>query len=269
MSLISDALKKARQEAARQDSLRPALSYAVGTADPPERRNSLMPLLAGLGAGCVLAAVVFGSLYLGGWGPFARPAKQTVQVAEIPSPAATPAPVPVTAAPAPPVIEEKSKPALPAPTPAPPAARAPEIEPKPAPVKPAPPAAEKPAVRAEPSPAPAAPAEEARLASPPVSTPAPAPVPTVVAPIPAPAPPPAADSGGLADGKTYVGEVPIPGGGVVKLNGIAYSPDHPIAVLDGRVVAPGEMVQGFTVLEIQADHVTLQGHGAKVSVSLK
>jgi len=56
---------------------------------------------------------------------------------------------------------------------------------------------------------------------------------------------------------------------VVKLNGIAYSPDHPIAVLDGRVVAPGEVVQGFTVLEIQADHVTLQGHGAKVSVSLK
>jgi hypothetical protein len=95
-------------------------------------------------------------------------------------------------------------------------------------------------------------------------------VPTVAAPIRAPAPPaPAASNGGPEDGKAYVNEVPIPGGGVVKLNGIAFSPDHPIAVLDGRVVAPGEVVQGFTVLEIQADHVTLQGHGAKVSVSLK
>jgi hypothetical protein len=103
--------------------------------------------------------------------------------------------------------------------------------------------------------------EEARLAPPPVPTPTPAPVPTI--------PAPAAISGGLEDGKTYVNEVPIPGGGVVKLNGIAFSPDHPIAVFDGRVVAPGEVVQGFTVLEIQADHVTLQGHGAKVSVSLK
>jgi hypothetical protein len=262
MSLISDALKKARQEAARQDSLRPSLPYAVGTADPPERRNLAMPLLAGLGAGCVLAAVVFGIIYLGGWGPFARSSKQAVQVAETPSPAAT-------AAPALPVIEEKSKPVPPepAPTPEPPAAKAPEIQLRPAPVKPAPPVVETPAVRPEPRPAPPVPAEESRLAPPPV--PIPAPVPTVAAPIGAPAPPAAVDSGGLTEGKSYVGEVPVPGGGVVKLNGIAYSPEHPIAVLDGRVVAPGETVQGFTVVEILADHVTLQGHGAKVSVSLK
>ena len=271
MSLISDALKKARQEAARQDALRPSLPYAVGTVDPPERRNLAMLLLAGLGAGCILAAVVFGSLYLGGWGPFARSPKPTVQVAETPSPAAIPVPAPVTAAPALPVIEEKSKTVSPepAPTPVPPAAKAAEIQPKPAPVKPAPPVAETPAARPEPRPAPPVSAEEARLAPPSISTPVSAPVPTVAAPITAPAPTPAADSGGLTEGKAYVGEVPIPGGGVVKLNGIAYSPEHPIAVLDGRVVAPGEVVQGFTVVEIQADHVTLQGHGAKISVSLK
>jgi hypothetical protein len=274
MSLISDALKKARQEAARQDSLRQSLPYAVGTtADLPERRNLAMPLLAGLGAGCVLAVVLFGVIYLAGWGPFARTAKQTVQVAGAPSPAATPAPAPVAAVPAPPVIEERSKavPPVPTPTPTPPA-RKPEVQPRPAPVQIAPPAIEAPAPsppRSEPSPAPPITAEEARLAPPPDPTPSPAPVPTVAAPIRAPAPPPAADSGGLADGKAYVGEVPIPGGGAVKLNGIAYSPEHPIAVLDGRVVAPGEVVQGFTVVEIQADHVTLQGHGAKVSVSLK
>ncbi|MFY9826074.1 MAG: hypothetical protein WAM82_32205 [Thermoanaerobaculia bacterium] len=55
----------------------------------------------------------------------------------------------------------------------------------------------------------------------------------------------------------------------MKLNCIAFSADHPIAVLGGRVVAPGEVVQGFTVVEILADHVTLQGYGAKVSVSVK
>jgi hypothetical protein len=266
MSLISDALKKARQEAARQDSLRQTLPYAVGTADPPAQRNLYMPLLAGLGAGCVLAVVVFGILYLGGWGPFSRTRKDAVQIAETPSPATTPGTAfPAEPAPAPPVIEERSQPApsIPAPTPV---APAPEQEPRPKPVQTVPPVAETPLPRSQPAPVPE---QEARLAPPPVPTPAPSPVPTVATPIRAPAPPPAASNGGPEDGKAYVNEVPVPGGGVVKLNGIAYSPDHPIAVLDGRVVAPGEVVQGFTVLEIQADHVTLQGHGAKVSVSLK
>lgn len=266
MSLISDALKKARQEAARQDSLRQTLPYAVGSADPPERRNLYMPLLAGLGAGCVLAAVVFGIVYLGGWGPFSRTRRGTVQVAETQTPATVPAPAPsAEPAPAPPVIEERSQPAPPIPAPSlvPPA---PVQEPRPKSTPAAPPLAETPVARTQPAPVPE---DEARLAPPPVPTPVPSPVPTVAAPIRAPAPPPAASNGGPEDGKSYVNEVPIPGGGVVKLNGIAYSPDHPIAVLDGRVVAPGEVVQGFTVLEIQADHVTLQGHGAKVSVSLK
>ena len=268
MSLISDALKKARQEAARQDSLRQTLPYAVGSADSPAPRNQYMPLLAGLGAGCVLAVVVFGILYLGGWGPFSRSRRETVQIAETPSPTTTPrAAIPVESAPVPAVIEEKSV-EPPTPTPAPrlvPPLPIQEPLPKPAPA--ASPIAETPAPRTQPAPVPV---DEARLAPPPVPTPAPSPVPTVAAPIRAPAPPaPAASNGGPEDGKAYVNEVPLPGGGAVKLNGIAFSPDHPIAVLDGRVVAPGEVVQGFTVLEIQADHVTLHGHGAKVSVSLK
>ncbi|MFY9822753.1 MAG: hypothetical protein WAM82_15330, partial [Thermoanaerobaculia bacterium] len=120
MSLISDALKKARQEAARQDSLRQSLPYAVGAADPPARRDQYMPLLAGLGAGCVLAALVFGIVYLGGWGPFARPRKDVVQAAETPAPVATPRMASAAEpAPAPPVIEERSEPARPTPAPAP------------------------------------------------------------------------------------------------------------------------------------------------------
>lgn len=93
----------------------------------------------------------------------------------------------------------------------------------------------------------------------------PIPIPSVPTPVPAPA----SNAGALEDGKSYVSEVPVPGGGVVRLNGIAYSPEHPIAVLDGRVVGPGETVQGFTVVEIQAGHVKLQGHGATVFVTTK
>jgi len=63
--------------------------------------------------------------------------------------------------------------------------------------------------------------------------------------------------------------VPVPGGGSLKLNGIAYSQEHPIAVLGGRVMGPGEIVQGFTVLEILSDRVKLQGHGATVFLSTK
>jgi hypothetical protein len=71
------------------------------------------------------------------------------------------------------------------------------------------------------------------------------------------------------EGKVYAGEVPVPGGGTLKLNGIAYSPDRPIAVLDGRAMAPGETVQGFTLVEVQSDRVKLQGHGATVYLSTK
>jgi type II secretory pathway component PulC len=55
----------------------------------------------------------------------------------------------------------------------------------------------------------------------------------------------------------------------VKLNGIAFSPEQPIVVLDGRVMGPGEVIQGFTVVEIQSDRVKLQGHGATVFVTTK
>src|SRR5262249_20504904 len=77
MSLISDALKKARQEAARQDSLRPGLPYAVGAVETRPARTPWISLLAGLGAGCLLAAAVFAVAFFGGWGPFRKPVAQT------------------------------------------------------------------------------------------------------------------------------------------------------------------------------------------------
>jgi hypothetical protein len=268
MSLISDALKKARQEAARQDSLRQGVPYAVGSVDAPARRNPLLPLLAGLGAGCLAAGILFAVAYVAGWGPFSKPAQpaQEVRVAEAAAPPAAPQPSAIPTAeplaPPPAVVRETAPPPFQAPPQeSPPVAPAPEVPPqiemRPS-VSAEPPVAH-PEPQATPSPAPA-PVEE--------ESPAP-PAPVPAAPAPQAPAAPSESSGGLVDGKVYTGEVPVPGGGSVKLNGIAFSQDRPIAVLDGRVMGTGESIQGFTVVSIESGRVTLQGHGTTVFLAPK
>lgn len=267
MSLISEALKRARQEAARQDALRPGVPYAVGAVDPPAPRNPLLPILAGLGAGCLLAGLLFAVAWAAGWGPFAKPDVVTApQVAQ----AAPTAPPPAVE------VHEEAPAVPPAPSVTPvqpqvtvPVEPPPKAEPRPTP-PPAPQAAapEAPVVRIEPSvPPPAPPA-----ATTPAEEPRPEPAASTAPANPASAPTPAPSSeetGDLVDGKVYAGEVPVPGGGSVKLNGIAFSPDNPVAVLDGRVMAPGEVIQGFTLVAIESGRVKLQGHGATVYLSPK
>ncbi|MFL6236312.1 MAG: hypothetical protein ACJ76N_24485, partial [Thermoanaerobaculia bacterium] len=202
-----------------------------------------------------LAAVIFALAFFSGWGPFHKPVAgpQVAAVPEAPAPAA-PAPRPVTAPPPQPVAGVEAP--VPKPAPEPPKREPEAVRPAPQP--------QTPPVVIAPHPAP-----EAAPASPPAVT-APAPQPVVETPAPAPAPPPpSAPEGGLVEGSTYNGELPVPGGGSVKLNGIVYSPDHPIAVLDGRVMGPGENVQGFTVVAIESGRVKLQGHGATVYLSPK
>ena len=264
MSLISDALKRARQEAARQDSLRQGVPYAVGVADPPVRRTPWISLLAGLGAGCILAAAVFALAFFAGWGPSRKPTVET-RTAEVPAVAVPPSPVaaPVaeiteSVAPSPLPIVPPQETAAPAPPPKP-APETPRVieERRPTPqVETTPPVVRRPSLPETVPPAPAPTAE--------VERPAPAPVPA--APIPAA---PAENSGSLVEGQAYTGEVPVPGGGSLKLNGIVFSQDHPIAVLDGRVMGPGESVQGFTVVAIESGRVKLQGHGTTVYLSPK
>jgi len=273
MSLISDALKKARQEAARQDALRQGVPYAMGAADAPVRRAPWLSLLAGLGAGCLLAGVVFAFAYIAGWGPFrkggveTRIAQAPAVVAPQPSGAPPPASAPVAPLSVPDVAPQAAQP-LAAVTPAPATAPKPEPprrDPEPAPVQ------EPPARRPAPAPEPAAPAPAAPIPTSEAEPLVPAPAPVTPTPAPQPSSPAPVPSGGggLEEGKTYPGEVPVPGGGTLRLNGIAYSQDHPIAVLGGRVIGPGESIQGFTVLEILSDRVKLQGHGATVFLSTK
>ncbi len=251
MSLIGEALKKARQDVARQDALRQRTPYAVGAADSSDRRTSFLPLLAGLGAGCLIAVLLVAVAWAAGWGPFAKPA-QVVQTVPLSSPLSPVSRAVKPAAP-PPTAPEAAPPAVEiaeSETPTPPVR---EISPQPSielrPAQPAPQVA---------APAAPAPVEEERL---PPAAPPPAPV--------RPSPAPAAGAGNLVDGHVYAGEVPVPGGGTLKLNGIAYSQERPVVVLDGRVMGTGEVVQGFTVVAIEAGRVKLEGYGATVFVSPK
>ncbi len=265
MSLIDEALKRARQEAARQDEAARELRYRQVPVIPglrqPARRSWLLPaiisacLAVGIGIGLFLAsrggddqrAAVPPPLT----GPVAAPAPQeqpaeSPQVAEVPPP-----PLPV------PVIEEE-EPSLdaeePAPAPAePPARPVREEEPVIADLRQREITLTPPAPRPQPAPEPVGESEP----------PAPAP-PVVSAPAPEPVPAPAV----AGQERIYQQEMPLPGGGTLRLNGIAFS-EQPVALFGDKVVAPGESVAGFKVLSIEARRVRLEAQGGVVVVELE
>jgi len=74
---------------------------------------------------------------------------------------------------------------------------------------------------------------------------------------------------GLADGKTYVGEVNVPDGGKIELGGIVYSESNPVALINDKVLPPGAVVEEFTVVSIKPDRVELNGRGVTIFVTLK
>ena len=69
------------------------------------------------------------------------------------------------------------------------------------------------------------------------------------------------------DGKIFLRKVRIPGGGRLELSGVA-SGLHPVAVISGKVLSPGEQVEGFTVVSIRAGSVELTGAGVTFSIRL-
>jgi len=227
LSLIDEALRRARQQAANQDAAKRDEAYRHVPVLPPmaSRRSSssgLRPALIGAAVAlCVVAGVALG-VYLGrGSSPEPEP-----RVAEAPStpPVPTPEPQrPVT------VVEQTPEPE---PTPVP--------KPEPTPVP----------VVVAPTPAP----------PPPEPEPSPEPLPT---PTPEPAPTPTPEV------RTYVREIPLPAGGSLRLNGIAFSAAQPVALINDRVLAKGESYDGFMVTDIQPNLVELRNNGTIVRVTLK
>lgn len=266
MSLIDEALKRARQEAARQDEAARELRYRQVPVIPglrqPARRSWLLPAII---AACLVVGIGIGLFLSGRRGEDQRaavPPSPTAPAAPAPArvepPVAGPpetAAVPAAEAPPAPVVEEET---------APPAVEDRPAPPKPAelPVRPAQEQGEGPLIadmrQREIALNPAPPPQNAPEAAPaPPTVPASAPA----APEPAPAP---AVAGQV---RTYQQEMPLPGGGSLRLNGIAYS-EQPVALFGDKVVSPGESVAGFKVVAIEPRRVRLEGQGGVVVVEM-
>jgi hypothetical protein len=247
LSLIDEALKRAREQAARQDAAKRDAQYRqVPAWAPPSRRSVSPAVIGGVIAFCAAAGLGVG-LYLGRPHKPAEPeAAMAAMTAASPTPADSPA---EPAGPLPARVEE---------SPAAPAEATPQLpdetrteartETRTTPE----PAAETPAAPE----APAAPATPAPVTVP-VDT-SPTPEPTATPPEPAPAP----------EVRNYVREMPLPDGGSLRLDGVAFSSSQPVAVINGRVVGKGEAIEGFTVTLIESKHVVLSRAGLTVHLTL-
>jgi hypothetical protein len=74
---------------------------------------------------------------------------------------------------------------------------------------------------------------------------------------------------GLSDGRTYAGEVTLPDGPKIALEGIVFSETSPVALINGKVLPPGGVVEEFTIVSIKSDRVELNGRGVTIFVTLK
>ena len=74
---------------------------------------------------------------------------------------------------------------------------------------------------------------------------------------------------GLADGKTYAGKVTLPDGPKIELEGIVFSETNPVALINGKVLPPGGVVEEFTIVSIKSDRVELNGRGVTIFLTLK
>ena len=238
MSLINDALKRARVSALEQEAARDGVDYRAVPAHSRRDSRSLSHI-----AGWIVAAVaITGVLYLAlrpapeASTQEAGPALGTAEVGEPvgPEPETVAEPEAVATAESP--SAQRSTPAAPEESGSEPQ---PELE----------------VVPVSEDVAPAVDLPEATQAA-------------------SPAPPPeapAARSGaakGLVDGRVYLRRAEAADGSVVELGGIAFSEDRPIAVVNGNVVSVGDMIEGFIVLRIEPERIWLEHGTTRIYLTL-
>ncbi len=243
MSLINEALKRARVEAARRDAAAKGVPpAALPIYRPPRRRPWLAPV-AGFAAGLAAVGMAAGAFWLGRR-PISAEGTQAV-LAEAPADApaarvdaaATPPPasdVPLESQPAP------RSPARPAPAETAPVAGRP---PRPAAVAPAVPEAPPPAHRPPPPPP--------AMASPAI-----------------PAPSRSSSFGGDAGGRTFLRQA-APAGTSVKVDFIVWSESRPFAQINGQLISSGQSVDGYTLLQVERERVELEGGGERFWIRVK
>lgn len=265
MSLIDEALKRARMEAAQRAAESEGLPYPAipRHLGPPRKRPVWLAVIA-------LLLAVAGGVALGRWlaaGP--PPGPPSAEVARPAAPAQQ-----AGAAPATPVAsEEPGRPAAAAATAtptAPPSSAAPPetarresavaVQETPPQRSPAPPAAAAVPTR----PAPSAAAEPGRD-----ETTAPVTDPDSGLVLVLPDAPPAGAGGDEAVAERFLQEVTLPDGSAIELGGIAWSENGPFALINGRVVGPGTAVGRYTVETIGPEHVLLAGEGRRIRIDLR
>jgi len=126
---------------------------------------------------------------------------------------------------------------------------------------------------------PSAPRPEPRREAAPPAAPAPAPIarsktaePTASRPRieeARPAQPAPAAAATPEPGRSYVREAALPGGRKLELRGIAYSDTQPVVLINGKVLSPGEGVEGYTVVSIQPQRVELKGASGTLYLTLQ
>ena len=263
MSLVNEALKKARLEAARQDAARRGLP--LPGAQSPRRRQIAGPSLVKVGLVALLVAVAALLFFAGRFTSSSAPSPAEVQVAEAPRPT-PPVPAEAEASAAPGAAEASApveRPAAPAaavrPSTGPPASndsRPPAATaPRPAPADPP---AERPLDRAS----------RVRVRTQLDEPPSAAQQPGVSSAAPAARPPSAATPPKEAI-QTKIRTLELPGSRRIELGGIAWSEDRPFALINGRVVGPGDTIESLTVVNIEQRAVELEGDAGRFLLRLK
>ncbi|MEP7133029.1 MAG: hypothetical protein ABI914_07675 [Acidobacteriota bacterium] len=79
---------------------------------------------------------------------------------------------------------------------------------------------------------------------------------------------PAPDRGSVA-AKAHSGAFVAPDGTRIELGGIVYSETNPVALINGRVLPVGGVVGSMTIVSITENRVELTGDGARVFLSIR
>jgi hypothetical protein len=70
-------------------------------------------------------------------------------------------------------------------------------------------------------------------------------------------------------GGSYQGSVELGGGRRIELGGIAWSETGPFALINGRVMGPGESVEGWVLERIEPRRVELRGPEGTLYLTLR
>jgi hypothetical protein len=231
VSLINEALKRAKQETIRREAAQKGVPLPVLESGPP-RSPWLFVAMGVLVAALAASLTALLMVYRSEASPPARPEPIPVAAVQVEA-----APAPTTPTPLETIDIEEQGVAEVSPAPSRPTAR-PE------------PTAPTVSTIPRPEPSPAAAADRMPVEAPDA----------VIGLAEAPVEP---------SGASYLHRAELAEGVTLELGGIAWSESGPIALLNGQAVGQGERVNGYLVVEIQPQQIELRGTAGTVFIRIK